>query len=246
MATTMTPRGRFVTAVHEGLVPAPYLDVVNMWTWGVGHTHMAGPPDPRKMPYGIPADLDGEMKRAWEVFRKDMKKYTDDVVKALGPDLKPHELDGWVGFHFNTGGIFKTSAVAKWKAGDKEGAMRVLNQWVNGTVDGKKRRLQALVDRRADETRLIMTGDYSLAGKVLPIWRVNSRNRPIYSGPLRTYTFDQWEDWLQEQGLLGPASPPARAPAAGVGAVVGGGVVAVVTFWDRIEAWFLNLWGGLF
>ncbi|PKP73905.1 MAG: hypothetical protein CVT84_11205 [Alphaproteobacteria bacterium HGW-Alphaproteobacteria-6] len=54
----MTDRGLMALVRHEGLVPGPYLDVKNVWTFGIGHTAAAGPPDPTTMPRGMPADLD--------------------------------------------------------------------------------------------------------------------------------------------------------------------------------------------
>ena len=54
----MTDRGLLALARHEGIVPAPYLDVKRVWTFGVGHTAAAGAPDPARMPRGMPADLD--------------------------------------------------------------------------------------------------------------------------------------------------------------------------------------------
>ena len=40
----MTDRGLLALMRHEGIVPGPYLDVKNVWTYGVGHTAAAGPP----------------------------------------------------------------------------------------------------------------------------------------------------------------------------------------------------------
>jgi lysozyme len=54
----MTDRGLLALVRHEGLVPGPYLDVKQVWTFGIGHTAAAGPPDPSTMPRGMPADLD--------------------------------------------------------------------------------------------------------------------------------------------------------------------------------------------
>ena len=38
----MTDRGLIALARHEGIVPAPYLDVKRVWTFGVGHTAARG------------------------------------------------------------------------------------------------------------------------------------------------------------------------------------------------------------
>ena len=41
-----TDRGLLALARHEGVVPAAYLDVKRVWTFGIGHTAAAGTPDP--------------------------------------------------------------------------------------------------------------------------------------------------------------------------------------------------------
>ena len=52
----MTDRGLLALVRHEGLVPGPYLDVKKVWTFGIGHTGAAGPPEPARMPRGMPDD----------------------------------------------------------------------------------------------------------------------------------------------------------------------------------------------
>ena len=54
----MTEQGLLALVRHEGIVPGPYLDVKQVWTFGIGHTAAAGRPDPATMPRGMPADLD--------------------------------------------------------------------------------------------------------------------------------------------------------------------------------------------
>ena len=39
----MTDRGLLALVRHEGIVPGPYLDVKQVWTFGIGHTVAAGP-----------------------------------------------------------------------------------------------------------------------------------------------------------------------------------------------------------
>jgi hypothetical protein len=63
-----TERGLLALARHEGVVPAPYLDVKGVWTFGIGHTAEAGAPDPAKMPRGMPADLDAGIAEALRLF----------------------------------------------------------------------------------------------------------------------------------------------------------------------------------
>ena len=71
----MTERGLLALARHEGIVPAPYLDVKRVWTFGVGHTAAAGAPDPARMPRGMPADLDAGIAQAFRLFRTDLARY---------------------------------------------------------------------------------------------------------------------------------------------------------------------------
>lgn len=53
-----TDRGLLALVRHEGIVPGPYLDVKQVWTFGIGHTASAGSPDPARMPRGMPVDLE--------------------------------------------------------------------------------------------------------------------------------------------------------------------------------------------
>jgi len=220
-------------AVDEGIVPAAYYDVVGVRTVYIGHTAAAGAPSPLSISLTMPLDseLDAVLKEAWSVFSKDLLVYTAAVVAKMGPDLKQHELDGWVGFHFNTGGIYRTSAVAKWRSGDKAGAVRVLKQWNKGTINGQKRVLQALVARRDDEAALILGGVYP--NKPLAVWGTNGRGKVQWGAPLRTYTFAKWA------AFLGKSRGSAAADGAAV--AVGGGAIAVAMWWDKIEAFFRGL-----
>ncbi len=45
-AKKVSDRGLLALVRHEGIVPGPYLDMKQVWTFGIGHTAAAGPPDP--------------------------------------------------------------------------------------------------------------------------------------------------------------------------------------------------------
>ncbi len=70
----MTDRGLLTHVRHEGIVPGPYRDVKQVWTFGIGHTAAAGLPDPATMPRGMPADLDAGIREAFRVFRADLTR----------------------------------------------------------------------------------------------------------------------------------------------------------------------------
>ncbi len=46
---TLSREGAMELIGHEGIVPEPYQDSVDVWTIGVGHTKAAGPPDPKNV-----------------------------------------------------------------------------------------------------------------------------------------------------------------------------------------------------
>ena len=79
----MTDRGLLALVRHEGLVPGPYLDVKQVWTFGIGHTAAAGPPDPATMPRGMPADIDVGIREAFRLFRADLATYEAEVRRRL-------------------------------------------------------------------------------------------------------------------------------------------------------------------
>ena len=92
---TMTDRGLITLARHEGIVPAPYLDVKRVWTFGVGHTAAAGAPDPVRLPRGMPADLDAGIREALRLFRTDLARYEAEVVRVVTVDLAPTSSMRW-------------------------------------------------------------------------------------------------------------------------------------------------------
>jgi hypothetical protein len=85
----MTQRGLLALIRHEGIVPGPYLDANGVWTSGIGHTDAAGPPDPERMPRGMPADLDAGIREAFAILRADLTRYEADVLRAVSCHGQP-------------------------------------------------------------------------------------------------------------------------------------------------------------
>jgi lysozyme len=84
-------------------------------------------------------------------FAKDLERYAADVSKAIGGvPTTQEQFDALVAFHYNTGKIGSATLTKKHVAGDYEGAAIEFRKWVMN--DGKK--MQGLVNRRADEERL--------------------------------------------------------------------------------------------
>lgn len=199
--------GAFAIASDEDLVPTRYKDQANVDTWGIGHTHHAGAPDPRQMSFAMPANQDAVVREAWEVFLTDLTRYTAPVLAALGP-VAQHELDGWVMWHFNTGGIGSTSAVKKWKAGDKAGAVRVLQSWNKVTKRGAKVVSDGLVKRRQREADIILLGRYP-ADATLDIFPTDGAGKIRWSAKTASYDYAGWKKFLGQKNvdIEAPARP---------------------------------------
>ena len=170
----MTDRGLLALARHEGVVPGPYRDSTGTWTFGIGHTAGAGPPDPAEIPRGMLADLDAGISEAFRVFRADLACYEADVRRAVTGLLEPHQFDALVSFHYNTGGIARAVLTRHLNAGDREAAARAFLNW---------RRPASIIPRRETERHLFRHGHYP--GGTIPVWGVDANGRVDFSWPVR-------------------------------------------------------------
>ena len=170
----VSERGVFATAAHEGVVPCAYFDLVGVRTIYIGHTDAAGEPSTSSVPLAMPETreaLDEALQAAFDVFERDLLKYAGAVDAFMGP-MKPHERDGWTSWHFNTGGVFTSSAVKLWKQGKKAEAVQVMRQWNKVTIGGKKVVSSALTKRRNEEAAMILKGRYPETP--VAVWPTNS------------------------------------------------------------------------
>jgi lysozyme len=143
--------GLVALARHEGIVLAPYRDSVGVWTYGVGHTRAAGPPDPAALAFGLPADLDAAMRRVLDLFRRDLLVYEAAVSAALTRPVTQHAFDALVSFHYNTGGIRRAKLTEHLNAGRLEAAAQGFSGWM---------RPPEIRPRRLAEQALFRTGVY--------------------------------------------------------------------------------------
>jgi lysozyme len=170
----MTDRGLIALARHEGIVPAPYLDVKRVWTFGVGHTAAAGAPDPGRLPRGMPADLDAGVREALRLFRADLARYETEVLRAVTVPLASHEFDALVSFHYNTGGIARAALTRALNAGDRAGAGAAFMNWL---------RPASLRTRRLAERDLFLHGRYPEGP--IPVWAADVGGRVDFTRPVR-------------------------------------------------------------
>lgn len=187
----MTDRGLVALARHEGIVPGPYMDVKQVWTFGIGHTAAAGPPDPEAMPRGMPGDLEAGIREAFRIFRADLARYEAEVLRAVTVPLAPHEFDALVSFHYNTGGIARAALTRHLNAGNRVAAANAFLNW---------RRPAAIIPRREAERDLFRHGRYPVGP--IPVWSVDRAGRVDFSRPIRRLGEDE------AMALLRPASAP--------------------------------------
>ena len=162
-------KGIIALISHEGIVPGPYMDSVKVLTYGVGHTAAAGEPYPRNMTPGMPKDLDAELLRVFEVFRKDLEKYEADVSRAIKVEVSQHEFDAAVSFHFSTGGIHRASWVKALNDGDRSKAGMFIMNWTKP---------KAIIPRREAEQNLFRNGIYPETG--ITVWGVTKDKRVVW------------------------------------------------------------------
>lgn len=172
-----TDRGLLALIRHEGIVPSPYLDIKAIWTFGIGHTAAAGPPDPSRMARGMPADLDAGIREAFRLFRTDLVAYEAEVLRAVQVPLEPHEFDALVSFHYNTGGIARAALTRHLNAGDRVAAAQAFMGWLKPA---------AIRPRREAERDLFRHGQYP--AETIPVWAADRTGRVDFSRPIRRLT----------------------------------------------------------
>lgn len=179
----LSDKGLFDLALGEALVPAPYLDNANVWTYGIGHAETSGlQPNPRLMPRGMPSDIDAAIVHSIDLFKARIKVYEDAVNRAVKVPLKQHEFDALVSFHFNTGAISKASGTKALNQGNKADAWRRYSLYNKSKGPGGKLVVnRGLVNRRAAEGELFLHGKYRSGS--IPVYSV-SRNG-ILGGVIR-------------------------------------------------------------
>ncbi|NGQ92891.1 lysozyme [Rhodobacter sp. HX-7-19] len=197
-----TDRGLLALIRHEGVVPGPYLDVKDVWTFGIGHTAAAGPPNPARMQRGMPADTQAGIREAFRLFRADLAAYEADVLRAVKVPLEPHEFDALVSFHYNTGGIAKAALTRHLNAGNRAAAAAAFMGWLKPA---------AIRSRREAERDLFAKGIYPTG--TIPVWPVDRNGRVDFSRPIRRLSEAEALALLRPTGtLMPPPAQPATTP----------------------------------
>ena len=203
-------KGLIEIAREEGLVPAPYLDAVGVWTFGIGHAATSGlEPDPSKMARGMPADLDAAIALSFKLFRDHLGVFERGVLRAITVPMTQAQFDACVSLCFNIGtGRFGKSSVARhMNAGNPSDAANSFLLWNKGRVNGKLVRIEGLANRRDREKRIFETRRYP--GGTIPVMSVSASNMPVYSRVVRHLTEAQATAYLRPS-VSRPEARPAH------------------------------------
>lgn len=238
MATRVSMEGLVEIASHEGIVNAPYLDSVGVWTVGIGHTASAGPPNP--------ATKRGEysMTELMDIFASDIRQFEKGVLRAFTRPLKQHEFDAAVSFNFNTGAIERATWVKKWNAGDIAGARKSFMDW---------RKPAEIVPRREKERDLFFDGKYSNNGSVT-MWPANTAGQVLWSRGKRVKIRELMNRENAPDAPIPTPKPvdddpkpsPSPAPTGNAGKVAAGSLVAAILAamamaWEKVSGWVQSL-----
>ena len=203
-------KGLIEIAREEGLVPAPYMDAVGVWTFGIGHAATSGlEPDPSKMARGMPADLDAAIALSFKLFRDHLGVFERGVLRAITVPMTQAQFDACVSLCFNIGtGRFGKSSVARhMNAGNPSDAANSFLLWNKGRVNGKLVRIEGLANRRDREKRIFETRRYP--GGTIPVMSVSASNMPVYSRVVRHLTEAQATAYLRPS-VSRPEARPAH------------------------------------
>lgn len=133
----------------EGLELEAYQDIAGVWTIGYGHTH--GFHKGLLTEYSVIDEREAEI-----LLRKDLFSIEREVNRVVTTDINQNEFDALVSFEFNTGGLGRSTALARLNAGDREGAAQALTWWCKARVDGELRVVRGLKLRREGEAALFL------------------------------------------------------------------------------------------
>ena len=193
-------KGIAALVLHEGIVPAPYLDSKRIWTFGVGHTAAAGPPFPGSMPRGMPADLDAALAQVFSVFAADIAKYEDAVSTAIKVPVDQHEFDALVSFHYNTGAIARAALTSCLNRGDRKAAAAAFMGWSKPAE---------IIDRRRAEQKLFRDAIYPSG--TLTVWNVSETGKVVWR-PAKTVSQIEAIDKISA-AMRGAPAPQIETPA---------------------------------
>lgn len=151
----LSEKGKELIEKHEGKVNRVYVCPGGKLTGGIGHALSAT--DRRHYKFGSP--ISDVVIYAW--FDDDVEKAERTVNNWVVREISQSAFDALVSFVFNVGADnFKRSTLLKkLNRGDIKGASEEFGRWVYS----KKKKLQGLVKRRAEEAQLFRDAETDLS-----------------------------------------------------------------------------------
>ena len=130
----------------EGLSLKDYDDGTGVRTVGYGHTSSAGPP-------AVTKGMTITKQKAEDILQSDLHEVENDVTRLVTAPINQNQFDAFVSFHFNTGGLGRSSALKYFNAGNSKEVPSLLLMW--NKAGGKV--LPGLIRRRKAEGALFMS-----------------------------------------------------------------------------------------
>lgn len=140
----------------EGCKLVAYRCPAGRWTIGWGHTSAAGVPFVTEGLRITQAQADAILARDLEAVRVQVAKLCAGAKGGCAEE----ELDAFASLAFNIGvpSFAKSTALRKYRRGDKAGAADAILLWNKATVDGQTVVVAGLVRRRQAERALFLEG----------------------------------------------------------------------------------------
>ncbi len=170
-------QGLIELANYEALSNTLYLDSGGVRTIGIGMT-VSEIPDIREWSWDRRIETD----ECVRMYQRSLIKYENAVNKAIKPgiEITQAQFDALVSITYNigTGGMAGSTFMKRVNAGASPSSVVAAMQAWN---KDNGRTIRGLVNRRAAEGRVYMTGKYTNDGTVQHII-VNSAHKPVYKG----------------------------------------------------------------
>jgi lysozyme len=220
---TISSLGLDFVVRHEGFVSRAYRCPAGNWTIGTGFTNRSR----------VAVEMLGPIKPGKTITRAENDRVLADAfAREYGPPVdlampaaRQHELDAGYSYCFNCGpGAMTDKWVRLWNA---ELTFEAGERLKHSRVTANGQRLKGLVNRRAAEARLLVSGEYG-SGTPAHDDRADYRRKLSALGYDSVLAFQKHHPHLVNDAIMGPATRAqidrdiaARRESKGVGGVVG-------------------------
>lgn len=148
----MSAKGVEFIKKWEGFAPRAYRDVAGVWTIGYGHTEGFS----KGVFCAVSCITEAEAER---ILIQDIAPRANAVDRLVEVETTQNAFDALVSFHFNTGGLGRSTALRRLNAGDLFAAAEALTWWNKARIAGRLTKVTGLVRRRAAEADLLLRPD---------------------------------------------------------------------------------------